>query len=311
MTFEIGTVFFRRQFDHALALDDIVEGRAYFDSLYSVVGPDPDVEMRPSRSDEPPGNWFIPRGPAGPVTMLYLHGGGYAFDAEVSRRFIASLADWTRIPIFAPSYRLTPEHAHPAQLDDAVAAYRSLLARGIDPSELVVCGDSAGGHLLLMLLSELIVLRLPQPVIGIALSPWTDVGERGASQFGHDPYDMVQGYQTLLYGQWLQGATGLTLEQLSPITRDFGGAAPIYLQAGGKEILVDMIRDFAHVLVDQGAAVRLDVWPHMVHEFHAYGETLLESREAIEQIRAAIAWATDGRPAGRFPPSDHTEVDRL
>ncbi|XOT98505.1 hypothetical protein ACMTAU_15955, partial [Alcaligenes pakistanensis] len=33
--------------------------------------------------------------------------------------------------------------------------------------------------------------------------------------------------------------------QLSPIAQDLRKLAPIYIQAGGKEILVDMIRDFA------------------------------------------------------------------
>lgn len=78
----------------------------------------------------------------------------------------------------------------------------------------------------------------------------------------------------------------------------------MYLQAGGKEILVDRIRNFARVLRAQGASVRLNVWEHMTHEFHAYGDTMAQSREAIACIRAAICWATDatGRP---FPASAH------
>lgn len=309
--YEIATLFYRRQFDRALAVDDIVEGRAYFDSLYTVVEQDPDVDVLSSEPGQPSGTWFRPRTATSPITMLYFHGGGYAFDAAVSRHFIAQLASWTGMPIFAPAYRLTPEHPHPAQLDDGVAAYRWLLEQGTDPSAIVVSGDSAGGHLVLMLLSVLNEQSLPQPAIGIALSPWTDIGERGDSQFGHDRYDMVQGYQTIRYGRWLRGDTSFTEAELSPIARDFRGSAPIYLQAGGKEILVDMIRDFAHLLVEQGVPVRLDVWAHMVHEFHAYGHTLPESSEAIECIGRAIAWATAGSRPVAFRSGAYTEIDRL
>ena len=308
--FEIGTLFFRHQFNHALGLSTITDSRAYLDSLYTVVESDLQVDVRASEAGEPRGDWFIPRSHNSPVTLLYFHGGGYAFYGAVSRHFMAMLAQMLQVPMFAPDYRLTPEHVHPAQLDDGMAAYRHLLAAGIDPQRLVVGGDSAGGHLALMLVSKLAAVSLPQPALTIALSPWTDIGRRGDSQFGNDRYDLVQGYQTLQYGAWLKAGTAFDDAALSPIHQRYVHAAPVYLQAGGKEILVDMIRDFAKVLHQQGARVRLDVWPHMTHEFHAYGHTLAQSQQAIDNLRAAIAWATgaDGKP---FPACSQTEIDAL
>lgn len=305
--FEIGTLFWRHQFNHAFALGDIKVGRTYMDSCYSVLDPDLAVDVVPS--EQPNGHWLIPRTRKRDETMLYFHGGGYAFYLDVSRHFIALLAQTLGISIFAPDYRLTPEHPHPAQIEDGLAAYRYLLGQGHDPERLVVCGDSAGGHLVLMLLLKLRAERLTQPALAIGLSPWTDIGRRGESQFGNDRYDMVQGYQTLQFGEWLKGDTGLSDAELSPIHHDFRGLAPIYLQAGGKEILVDMIRDFARTLEGQGAQVRLDVWEHMTHEFHAYGDHLPESRVALEFIGEAIAWAAqvEGTPA--FPGGPQTEVD--
>ncbi|MCW2237221.1 alpha/beta hydrolase [Azospirillum canadense] len=310
--FEIGNLFWRAQFNHAFALGNIAEGRAYFDSLVAVVDANPAVDIRPSRPGEPRGDWFIPHTRTGDATLLYFHGGGYSFYASVTRHFIAMLAHTLGLPIFAPDYRLTPEHPHPAQIEDALAAYRFLLDQGIDPARLVVCGDSAGGHLTLMTIAGLAEAGLPQPAIGIALSPWTDVGRRGASQFGNDRYDLVQGYMTLRFAEWLKGSGGFTDAELSPIARDFRGLAPLYLQAGGKEILVDMIRDFARTVQEQGARVRLEVWEHMTHEFQAHGQELPESREAFARLGEAIRWATE--PAGRergFPPGPRIEVETL
>lgn len=308
--FEIGTLFFRHQFSYALDLPTMAESRAYFDSLYTVVDSDLQVDVHPSKEGEPRGDWFIPKGHASPVTLLYFHGGGYAFYGAVSRHFLAMLAQMLQVPIFAPDYRLTPEHAHPAQLEDGIAAYRHLLATGIDPKSLVVGGDSAGGHLALMLVTKLAAVGMPQPALVVALSPWTDIGRRGDSQFENDRFDMVQGYQTLQYGVWLKGDTTFNDEDLSPINQRYSGVAPVYLQAGGKEILVDMIRDFAQVLRKQGARVRLDVWPHMNHEFHAYGRTLPQSRQAIDKLRAAIASST-GCAGEPFGACLETEVDAL
>jgi acetyl esterase/lipase len=148
---------------------------------------------------------------------------------------------------------------------------------------------------------------LPQPSLALALSPWTDIGRRGASQFGHDRYDMVQGYQTLQYGQWLKGNGPWSDDRLSPIAQDLRYLAPIYIQAGGKEILVDMIRDFAREAHKQGANIRLDVWPDMTHEFHAYGSTLPQSEQAMTALRTAIQWAA----GGVFEPAEETELNGL
>ena len=70
-------------------------------------------------------------------TLLYLHGGGYTFYAGVSHHFAACLAHALGVAVFAPDYRLTPEHPHPAQLEDGLAAYAYLLERGIDPASIV------------------------------------------------------------------------------------------------------------------------------------------------------------------------------
>lgn len=293
-------------------MSDFAQGRAYFDSLHWLIGPPPKVDVQATAKGEPRGHWFIPHIRSSEATMLYFHGGGYAFYAATTRTFIAMLADTLEMPIFAPDYRLTPEHPHPAQIDDAMAAYRFLLDKGIEPSRLIVGGDSAGGHLMLMTITKLRDMGLPQPAIGIGISPWTDTRPRGASLFGNDRYDLVQGYMTQIFADWLKGATGVgvTDAELSPIDQDFRGLAPLYLQAGGKEILVDMIRDFAKVTQARGAAIRLDIWEHMTHEFQSLGESLPESHEALQRISVAIKWALQpGNHEGKFPPCANTEIN--
>ena len=309
LNFEIGNLFWREQFNHAFSMPDIGKARIYFDSLMTWTNEAFDVVRRESAPGEPAGLWIEPPALSSDATLLYLHGGGYTFHSDVSRRFADALAFLLGVRVFAPEYRLTPEHPHPAQRDDALAAYRRLLATGVDPKKLVVLGDSAGGHLTLMLLVALRDTGLPQPALAVGLCPWTDIGARGRSLHDNNRYDLVQGYMAVQFGEWLAGATGYTREELSPIYQDYRGLAPLYLQAGGREILIDMIRDFTRVVADQGCDVTLDVWPEMTHNFQAHGLTRPESAEAIARIGATIAHHVGAKPdATDFSPCDATEI---
>ncbi|MCF6221817.1 MAG: alpha/beta hydrolase [Robiginitomaculum sp.] len=286
--FEIGVLFWRHQFNRAFALPDIREGRAYMDSLVTLTDETYDLRVTASRQGEPKGKWLVPQNCDPEVTALYLHGGGYTFNSEISANFAKTLASLLNIKLFMLDYRLTPENPHPAQIEDALEAYNFLLKKGVGPNKLIVIGDSAGGHLALMLLIALRDLELPQPALAIGLCPWTDIGERGDSLDANDRYDLVQGYMAVRFGEWLRGNSEFTNEELSPIHQDFSGLAPIYMQGGGREVLIDMIRDFAKTIRKQGHEVVLDVWPTMTHVFHMHGLTLLESRQAFERLLEII-----------------------
>ena len=87
----------------------------------------------------------------GPV-ILYLHGGAYFMCSPDTHRdmtyHIAKACDGR---VFSLKYRLAPEHPFPAALVDAILAYKYLidppagaLHKPIDPSQIVIAGDSAG-----------------------------------------------------------------------------------------------------------------------------------------------------------------------
>ena len=283
---ECATLFLREQLRAAFAFADRADGREYLDSL--VFNPPDALAVTATLVTAPVrGMWIEPSQTAARRTMLYFHGGGYAFYYRGHAHMIGLFAEHARARTFALDYRLAPAHPHPAQLEDAVAAYRWLLDSGVAPADLIVGGDSAGGHLTLMLLAELIRLGMPQPALAIGISPWTDIGARGRSFYENDRYDNVLSWMALQFGWWYQGEE-LSREALSPIHATLAGAAPIYLQAGEKEILVDMIRDFADAARAQGVDAVLDVWPHMTHEFQAYGSMLPESRDALARLARVV-----------------------
>lgn len=110
-----------------------------------------------SRTDRPPG-----------PLVLYFHGGGFVFgDLDTHAPICAEITRRLDLPVLAVDYRLAPEHPWPAAQDDckAVARWsaRDPAALGFKPTGLVLCGDSAGGWLAvvvaLMLLQEKAALQ--------------------------------------------------------------------------------------------------------------------------------------------------------
>lgn len=298
--FEIGVRFWRHQFTKAMRHPDITRGRLILDSLQTETDDTYHVTSQPSAV--PKGHWHIPDHTGSDAVILYLHGGGYAFHGAMSVRFAQMLAHHTKLRLFAPDYRLTPEHPHPAQAEDALAAWNHL-THETPAHRIVVIGDSAGGHMALMLLQTLKARGLPQPALCAGLCPWTDIGDRGASLHGNDPYDLVQGWMALRFGQWLDPDGRFGRAALSPIAQDYAGLAPIYLQTGGREILRDMIRDFATVQKERGADVVLDEWPDMPHDFQAYDSYRPASTEALLRLRQVIGQRL-GQPIGQTTPDE-------
>src|SRR6266568_591387 len=108
--------------------------------------------------------------------ILYLHGGGFVTgSSSLYRHLTWRLATAGRARLLSVDYRLAPEHHFPAALEDAVAAYRWLLADGADSRRIAVMGDSAGGNLAFAMLLKARDEGLPLPAAAVGLSPWLDL----------------------------------------------------------------------------------------------------------------------------------------
>ena len=149
-----------------------------------------DVCLEQVQENSIKGEWVWWKEEPAKYTIFYLHGGGYvACSPENYRPFTAELARQSGARIFALDYRLAPEHRFPAPVDDAVKAYRWLLAKGERPDNLVIGGDSAGGGLTIATLTALRDAGDPLPAAAFCFSPWTDLAGTGNSMMTNDRRD--------------------------------------------------------------------------------------------------------------------------
>lgn len=284
---EMATHFLKSQTAATFDIADIVEGREYEDSLLFRSTALPQVSISPVQQPIR-GHWYQPQSGHGPATLLYLHGGGYAYYSKSHHNLIALITLAARTRTFALDYRLIPEHPFPAQLEDGLAAYRWLLESGIAPERIVLAGDSAGGNLVLALLLSLRDDHIPLPALAIGLCPWTDVTNPGESMQANAASDWVEKRMADRWAGWLCQNASPNDPLVSPVRADLAGLPPIYLQAGGAEILHDMIVTFANRAIQQGANVTLEVWPEMVHDFQAFGDMFPESKAALKRIAEMV-----------------------
>ena len=231
----------------------------------------------------------VPEGAAPGRVMLYLHGGAYTAGSPRSHRpMVARIAEAARTVAVAADYRLGPEHRFPAAVEDAVAVYRALVEGGREPGQMVVAGDSAGGGLAMALALALKAEGLPQPAGYFVISPWADLTQSGASYGAKaevDPMISKAGLDdnAIAYLGGLDARDPLA----SPVFGDFDGVAPVLIQTGSEEALLSDSITLADVLAHARVDVRLEVWPEMIHVFHAWGGALQAARRAI---RIAGAW---------------------
>ncbi len=230
----------------------------------------------------------VPEANAGKV-LLNLHGGGFDSDSGSFTETIP-IAYYTQIPVVAALYRLSPEHAFPAAVDDAVAVYKELL-KTHKPSQIAVYGTSAGAILTGQVAVRLKQLGLPEPAALGIFSGFADFARMGDSMalYGLRGFS---GYLAAPTGKPplspYVGSTDPKDPVLSPIYADLKGLPPTLFVTSGRDLLLSGTIDLHRAFLRAGDDARLIVFDGLPHAFW-YNPALPESIEANHAMASFLA----------------------
>jgi monoterpene epsilon-lactone hydrolase len=217
--------------------------------------------------------------------VLYFHGGVYVIgDAFLAADLASQVGRRVRAKVISVDYRLAPEHPYPAAVDDALAAYVALLESGVDASNIIFAGESAGGGLAVATLINARDHGLPLPAAALVMSPMTDLTLAGTSMETRRQADPLFTRELLQerVNDYTAGQDA-ALPLMSPIFADLSGLPPLIIQAGSHEILVDDAVRLATQAVAADVEVTLEITPGVPHVFQAYSAILDEAAAALDR----------------------------
>ena len=234
---------------------------------------------------------FVPPGAKKAPVVLFFHGGSYIYGSArtTHAELLARLAVASGCEVLGVDYRLAPEHAYPAQLEDALAAFDALVASGVPAESIVVAGDSAGGNLAFYLQLALRDRGSPQARSAVLLSPWSDLTMPGESFTKNDPYDYGTRETLLAQARLFAGELPLGDPRLSPTHARCEGLAPVLVVAGEVEIPHDDILTLVKRMKDAGVDVTVHVAKDMPHNPAVFAAYHPSGAKALERMARFVA----------------------
>jgi acetyl esterase/lipase len=236
------------------------------------------------------GEFLSPSSSVSGAVLLYVHGGAYIAGSPRSHRALAAaISESARTRTFSIEYRLAPECAYPAAVDDVVEGYSWLVEAGIRPDRIALVGDSSGGGLAVTAMLRMQKEGMALPAAAALLSPWIDLescGDMARSSADRDPIVHAADLRHAARA-YLRDETP-TSPDVNPLHADLSGLPPLLIHVGTSEILLEDACRFAARAGAAGVEVTLEVWPDMIHVWHILHAEIPEARSAVDSVGAFV-----------------------
>jgi len=257
-----------------------------------------DIVIRGYRSDITLRLYKPERKPPLPI-LLFFHGGGWVFgNLKNYESFCTQIVNLSSSAVVSVDYGLAPEHKFPEPVEDCYSALIWILENGnkygLDPSRLIICGDSAGGNI-----SAAITLMARDRGISsigyqVLIYPVVDLSsfDYGSFKlFGNgnllDTKDMP-----LAIERYLNSKDERFNPYVSPIlAKDFSNLPPAYVITAGYDVLKDEGHAYALKLAEAGVPVAIRCYKEFMHGFFtmdaisdAVRPAIVETAEFLKKV---------------------------
>lgn len=242
---------------------------------------------------------YRPKGDGRRPGVFFIHGGGFVLGSAAMRDGLNwELAAEIDSVVVAVDYRLAPETVFPGPLEDCYAGLRWMFiqaeALGIDPSRIVILGESGGGGLgaALALLArdrgevravgQMLIYPMLDHRTGFVEDPYRNPT---TGRIGWTRDDNRFGWTAM------RGDQALTPEQMgyfSPARAErLDDLPPAFIAVGALDLFIDENLAYAARLARQGVSVECHVYPGAIHGFDLMGDISLV-RQFRHDRRAAL-----------------------
>ncbi|GLZ03080.1 esterase [Actinomadura sp. NBRC 104412] len=231
------------------------------------------------------------------ATVYYTHGGGMIIGDN--RTGVSEPLDWSQelggLAVVSVEYRLAPEHPHPAPIEDCYAGLVWTAGHaaelGLDPGQIILAGQSAGGGLAAAL--ALLARDRGGPALAgqMLLCPMLD--DRNDSPSGHQMAGLGVWDRTSNHTGWsallgeAAGGPGVSPYAAPARAEDLSGLPPAFIDVGSAETFRDEDVAYACRIWQAGGQAELHVWPGGFHGFDMFVPHARISRDARE---ARLRW---------------------
>lgn len=232
---------------------------------------------------------------------VFFHGGGFVIGSIESHDAVCrQLCNLTGAAVLSVEYRLAPEHKFPAAPDDCLQAVRwsaqQAPAWGVDPTKLVLAGDSAGGTL-----AAVTALRLrdeggPTVIGQVLVYPVTDYHMPPTPSYleNQTGYFLTRAAMIRFWKEYLAREEDASHPHASPLRAlDLADLPPALVLTAEFDPLRDEGERYAHRLLDAGVPVTLRRQDGLIHGFFRMASLSDKAKSAVahaaQWIRQAMA----------------------
>ncbi len=217
--------------------------------------------------------------------ILYFHGGAYMAEiTDYHWNFIEKLIENTSYSVIIPDYPLTPKNNYKNVFEMIEPLYKKIIEK-VEPKNLIMMGDSAGGGMALALEEKLGEEQIELPNKLILISPWIDVTMKNTE------IDKIQKYDTDLNKEALKvagtayaGKDGMESYLVNPINGPVENLKNVTIFTGTYDILNPDSKIFVEKAKEKGVNINLKEYDKKGHIWVVKNSECEEFDDVINEI---------------------------
>jgi len=237
---------------------------------------------------------------AGPLPVLvYIHGGGWVWNSvDTHDRLMREYAAAAGCAVIGPDYALSPEAAFPQALEECAAVLRWVategMAWGLDPTRIVLGGDSAGANLAAGVALMLRDAGTPPPLCGLLLNYGVFDSRLDTPSYREfaTGYGLTRERMEFYWRCYAPREADRAHPYAAPLRADLAGLPPCLVQIAELDVLASENHAMAERLRAAGVPVTAETFPGTVHGFlRALGHVAVARRavtQAADWLRARL-----------------------